>query len=184
MPEGTAHGAPAALPSAYLVHRTPTRLRLRIPERRGDRFFFAAAQEHLGTLEGVSALCATPATGSILVQHGPDLRLTELEEQARRTGLFALAGVAPREPPLAEQLARRFAALDAAVRRSTGGAEDGASLLLLGLLVAALVQLARGNVAVPALTATWYALHLTLMARTDPAAPKEPAVQGGEPGPR
>lgn len=143
---------------ARLVHRLPGRVRLKIDGRRGDRAWFDATALELSLLEGILAVDANPLTGSLLIRHeGPLERL--LRELAER-GLLRVASLELQEIPLARRLAQRAAAVDEGLRRASAGELDLAGAALLGLLLLALVQAARGQLAGPAVSLVWYASSL------------------------
>src|SRR3954465_11472649 len=47
---------------AYIVHRTPSRLRFKFPERRHDQAFFSALQKQIMGWEGVLTVQTNPLT--------------------------------------------------------------------------------------------------------------------------
>ena len=57
---------------AHIVHRTATRLRIRVPARRLDEIFFRDLKARLAGCPGVFAVEANPLTGSVLIEHGPE----------------------------------------------------------------------------------------------------------------
>ena len=125
------------IPSAEVVHRVNGRLRLRVAERRGDGPWFATTRKSLAAFPGVSRVTANPDTGTFLVR-GKDLALRRIPEIAEDRGWFALAGpAAPRLP--------------------AGDALAGLAPVFFGLAV---LQAARGQIMVPALSLLWYALEI------------------------
>lgn len=143
---------------ARLVHRLPGRVRLKIDGKRGDRAWFDALALELSLSEGILAVDANPLTGSLLIRHeGPLERL--LGELAER-GSLHVASLEPQEIPLGRRLAQRAAAVDESLRRASAGELDLAGAALLGLLLLALVQAARGQLAGPAVSLLWYASSL------------------------
>lgn len=57
------------VPIAYIEHQIPGRLRLRIPDRRGDAAFFERIVGTLSKLPDVTELDGSPLTGSIRIRH-------------------------------------------------------------------------------------------------------------------
>src|SRR3954468_24874088 len=53
----------------YIVHRTPSRLRLKFSERRHDQAFFSALQKQIRGWEGVLAVETNLLTASVLIRH-------------------------------------------------------------------------------------------------------------------
>lgn len=156
-----------------LVHQTPGRLRIRIPDRRGDRDFFDVVAHVLEACEGVTAVTANPLTGSIVVCHtGP---LETIIDHARAFGVSPPPGLPPES------------SVPAGGKQQTPGRQDrghpklgqddpGAALpanraprstgVTLSQAIAAafagfgLVQLAEGNIFAPALSLFWYAAQI------------------------
>jgi hypothetical protein len=165
----------STLPEAYAVHQSPGRMRLRIPERKRDAAFFLAVGERLAGLEGIEQLRVNPMTGGVLIAHS--LPPEAIFRFAEENGLFTLgsssqpvsqptAGSGPRRSLTA--IGRLFTHYDRKFRRLTGEQLDISSLVVVGLGLAGLLQLVRGNVAAPAwYTAFWYALNIFLKAQPD-----------------
>jgi Heavy metal associated domain 2 len=153
----------ADLPEARVCHFTPNRVRLRIPERRHDRAFFESVKRQLSQWQGVERVEVNPATASVLIHYsdGPAF----LAEHYAENNLFTVGDIQPDGSGLetlpAISIAQRtrsgVEAFDKAVQRLSGGQADLRSLVVLGLLGSGVVQLLRGNVAVPAITLFWCA---------------------------
>ncbi|WP_133175310.1 HMA2 domain-containing protein [Sphingomonas oleivorans] len=156
----------ADLPRAYVSHRLPGRIRLRVPERRGDTGFFEAIRERLAGAANIAAVTIAPATGSILILGTGADRLTEIVGE---TGLLALV-----EPPaettprtgdgsrgtVIERVRQNMDAMDQWLAGTTGSRDSFRSLVYIGLIGAGFYQLARGNVFGPATTLFWRAGEL------------------------
>jgi hypothetical protein len=163
----------STLPEAYAVHQSPGRMRLRIPERKRDAAFFLAVGERLAGLEGIEQLRVNPMTGGVLIAHS--LPPEAISRFAEENGLFSLeANSQPAPRPTARggprrsltAIGRLFSRYDGRLRRLTGDQLDIPSLAVLGLGLAGLVQLVRGNVAgLSWYTAFWYALNIFLKAQ-------------------
>lgn len=125
------------IPAAELVHRIDGRLRLRVPERRGDEAWFADTRKALAGFPGVLRVTANPGTGSFLIR-GKDLALRRIPEIAEDRGWFTLAEPQRHEKPASDALA-------------------GLAPVFFGLAV---LQAARGQIMVPALSLLWYALEI------------------------
>jgi hypothetical protein len=173
------------LPQARVCHLTSGRLRLKIPEKRGDDGFFGTVRERLSGWDAVQAVAVNPLTGSVLVHFADPAAL--VAENAQKNDLFAVAyeemTEAEVEAPLIERAARGFAAADAAVRRWTAGGADLRGSLFVALLAGGLYQLARGNIAAPAATLLWYAGEMLHLRDTAPTAanrslPESAAAEG------
>ena len=128
------------LPRAFLAHRLPGRLRVRVPSRKGDRTYFGRAAERLGAHPGIRAVRVSPRTASVAIEHdGP---AGEVARLARECGLFDLP-----EGAVVATLA------EAAPARIVGVQPRAA--VAAGLAGLGVVQLARGNVAGTGLEHLW-----------------------------
>lgn len=150
------------LPSAYIVHHLGTRLRLRLPERRGDEAFFAVAEQQLAACPAVSAVTANPLTGSLLINYRGDI--ADLSAFADLQQLFHIQQPATPDVEMLDVVSERIDQVDRFIQRSAQGHIDLNDVLFFGLVAAAAVQLARGNVFGPtssllASAATVLALH-------------------------
>jgi hypothetical protein len=155
-----------------LVHHIAGRTRFRILEKRGDSAYFANVTEQLGQCPGVSSVIASEVTGSVLVLHEapePDV----LVAYARTFELFNLpAATVPAvhagRPP-AELITHSLGHLDQWIRAETGSCTDLRSLVLTGLIGAAVWQTLRGQLLPAAATLIWYALSVATNDRGQPA---------------
>jgi hypothetical protein len=125
------------IPSAEIVHRINGRLRLRVPERRGDDVWFADTRRALAGFPGVLRVAANSDTGSFLIR-GKDLALRRIPEIAEDRGWFMLSDSHRHRKPASDALA-------------------GLAPVFFGLAV---LQAARGQIMVPALSLLWYALEI------------------------
>lgn len=138
-------------PQAYVVHETPSRLRLRIPARRRDKAYFVAALRLLCEKMPTARIDANPLTASILISGANAPQLLEALDGA---GPFRLS----REPESqVGQLGRELQGLNRRLLNLSAGRVDARAYIVLALLVSAMVQIARGRVFAPAVTLLWYA---------------------------
>jgi hypothetical protein len=79
------------LPSAYFSHRSAQRMRLRIPERRGDLSYFIKIQEALKSWDSSLNIQITPLTSSVLIE--PSLDADKLKFYAEGLALFKLKSI-------------------------------------------------------------------------------------------
>jgi hypothetical protein len=62
-----------------VVHRTPKRLRLKVPPRRHDEAFFAGLQQELIKQRGIISVDLNSLTGSVVIVHdGKAVRLRSI----------------------------------------------------------------------------------------------------------
>lgn len=138
------------------------RLRLKLPQRRGDDAFFARVREVLGTCPGVTEVDSNALTASVLVRHGA--APAAVMEYAASQGLFRIdAEPEPDAITLLDQFADRFREIDAEMRSLSAGRIDLASLSFLVLLGLGLYQLQQGRVLASGATLLWYAASLALL---------------------
>jgi hypothetical protein len=159
---------------AVVMHRTPTRMRIRIAERRGDAGYFAALQRVLLENPDVLKVAARPATGSVVIWcvEGFDLDASD--------GLFLGLEIvgAPAPLPATVQACRNVAVVDDRIRSMSGG-EVGLAAFLVKLVVA----IATGGVGLQLLT--WCAEALVQAARQRANAPAAwPALTAAAPVPQ
>lgn len=135
--------------AAYVVHRLPGRLRLRIPSRRGDRRYFSAVETRLRNASDQTAnIVANPYTASLLIEGVAALEAAQ-----------DLLTVAENPPvrPLAGTLRDGWRRLDDGVVRATQGAAGAAEMAIVILLSLAVVQSLRGRTLGPASQMIWNA---------------------------
>jgi hypothetical protein len=142
-----------------LAHASPGRVRLRLA-RALDRDAMEALADRLAGCAGVSRVALRPSTGSVILEGaggGEEI-----------LGRLVDAGAVRRLPPRKPQSVSRTAelglvGLDMEIRKRTEGALDFRASMALLLFAAALVQLARGQVAGPFST-----LAISALAFVDP----------------
>lgn len=146
----------------HIAHQTNGRVRIDLPAKRGDSDYFSRLSEQLNNVDEVLHVRTNALIGSLVLEFdGPlDAVLQRLEDIAlevanpRHDGLgdgaADEAATSPSPPPAS--------ALSALPYRLVSGRQIH-PMLLVGLLFGAIgvVQAARGQVLVPALSAFWYA---------------------------
>ncbi len=159
------------LPKAYVTHAVPGRVRLKIPARRGKAEYFRALAAWLESRDGVDRADANPRTASVLI------RLTEpfagLAADAEDGGLFSVAAADELMPTAVARLRDDVAALNTGLARMSGGEVDLASATVAALLLMALGQALRGNIATPAISLLWFAVSVVM-------APERVGGEGGD----
>jgi hypothetical protein len=144
---------------AYVTHRTPSRLRIRVPARRRDAAWWQRVGAELRAAPGVSAVEVNPLTASILIHHDGSFEPARALAGHELLSLIEERRVASRS--FLEQVRGRFAAIDGAISVASEGKVDLASLTLLGLSGLVVQQLLRGNVVqAPAVTLAWNVAEL------------------------
>lgn len=137
-------------PRAYVVHRLPGRLRLRLERLPDADAFYERLGLALAALPAEVDVAVNPRTRSMLFRHPPDVA-DALETWLADCELFQTEhGPPPRSPALAP-LASRTAGLNRAISEASAGSVDLRTLLFIAVLGLALRQLIRGEVLGPAL---------------------------------
>jgi len=156
--------------AAEVAHRSAQRLRLRFPHQRGDADFFAKLERSALGVEGVLAATARPATGSLILRHK-----TDFGTLAARLHDAGVCDIRPHPEDHRPEVEAHHLSdeLDSRLYQASGGQLDLRAVGAFALVLMAILQIARGRVAVPATTALWYGLSL-LMANARGARPPEP----------
>lgn len=140
-------------PTAHIVHQTPSRVRLRIPEKRHDKAFFVGLAKTLGDLLDAE-VDVNPTTSGVLIVAKDAMSLVgalgdkapfELVDDARDAGVTL------------PQLRQQFEGWNARFTRFIGGGADARSYIILVLIASSVLQVARGRTLAPAVTMLWYA---------------------------
>ncbi|MFN3920049.1 MAG: HMA2 domain-containing protein [Methylohalobius sp.] len=146
--------------SAYLSHVATGRVRVKVPERRGDEAYFSALKTALSARSDIQGVQASARTGSVLLLHDGSLDLNALAKQAKDQGWFQLDLTPPASESLSGLISRQLDRLDHFMRRFSGSRLDNPPLIFLALTVLAVRQIAKGQVAPPAATTLWYLYEL------------------------
>jgi hypothetical protein len=159
---------------AYLVHRLPGRVRLKVPGHRGDAAFFAELSRRVRHMPRVKDVAVNPTTGSVLLRHEGDFADVLSELLGSETG--DLIEMAMTLPSVAHRLRREAGHLDRAVKRWSGHSLDLGTVVALGLAALAGVQLIRGRAPAQAVSLAWYSAELLGRWKESPP-PAAPAVE-------
>jgi hypothetical protein len=116
---------------AFVVHRTPTRLRIKIPERRRQVAYFAALRRVLVEHPDVVQVEVNPLTASVVINCRPGFDLTAPGNRFLRLKVAPAGSVAPS----AGEAWLHPAALDRRIRTLSGG-EIGLIAFIIKLVVA------------------------------------------------
>jgi len=154
------------LPEAHICHRTPDRIRIKIPARKGDAAYFAWLRDQACQCPGVTKAEVNAVTGSVLLSHQLDIR--QLAEFAAANHLFSLeiSGAVPKT--LNDKVVDSFRDLNGQIKGLSGNELDIPSIAFVGLLGIGIYELSMGNFVVPFWhTAFWYAMSIVLNSRSD-----------------
>lgn len=152
------------LPTGYIAHRVGDRVRLRIPERKGDTAYFMRVERDLAACERVVYVEANPLTASILLRYNgsnDDLRRDVISRD-----LFDIEEQPPPVDPVLTVAAERIDQLDRFLQRSSNGSFDLLEVAFVGLIGASIIQVLRGQALGPASTLLAHAFAILALYRS------------------
>ena len=153
-------------PSAYIKHQLPGRVRLKIPQKRGDFRYFDRIAEIFTDCPGITQLQLNPPAASILICHVTETDFLNIAEFAQTNGLFTIIEQPEEETfsipylPIPKLTSKGLNRVDESLMDFSKGRLDGRSLLFLTLIGLAVRQVTQGNIMGPASTLLWYAFSL------------------------
>ncbi len=157
------------LPEAYISHSIPGRLRVKIPSRKGDMYFFGDVFKQLSLCAGVERVEVNSLTGSVLLFHTANIG--RISEFARENNLFLIREekrFAGGQTYLSRRISTAFRDLNQKVLVSTKGFASIPDLIVVALVGLSIYQISRGNFLAPAwYTALWYAMNIFLKSRAN-----------------
>jgi hypothetical protein len=159
---------------AYVVHRIPGRVRLKVPARRGDAAFFAELSQRVRRMPRVRHVDVNPMTGSVLLRHEGDFAHIASELLGSDAG--QLVEMAMALPSVARHVRHEVKDLDQALRRWSHHALDLGTVVAVGLAAMAGLQLLRGRAPSQAVSLAWYSAELLGRWKEPPAA-LPPAIE-------
>lgn len=154
-------------PNAFVKHQLPGRVRLKIPQKKGDFHYFDDLAERFANCRGITQLQLNPPSASLLICHEPDLSFPKIVEFAEENGLFTLIdmpddyeAITIPKLPITVLTSTGLTRIDTSLLNFSQGRLDGRSLLFLALIGLAIRQMTRGHIMAPAATLLWYALQV------------------------
>lgn len=152
-------------PSAYIKHQLPGRVRLKIPQKKGDFGYFDRIAELFSNCPGITQLQLNPPAASILICHVPETEFLNIAEFAQANGLFTITEQAEQTftmpfLPIPTFTSKGLNRVDESLMGFSQGLLDGRSLLILALIGLAVRQITKGHIMGPASTLLWYAFSL------------------------
>jgi len=153
-------------PTAYIKHQLPGRVRLKIPQKRGDIGYFDRIAELFADCPGITQLQLNPPAASILICHRTRTRFLKIAEFAQTNGLFTITEQPEQETfslpylPIPKLTSLSLNRLDESLMDFSRGRLDGRSLLFLALVGLAVRQMTKGRIMGPATSLLWYAFRL------------------------
>lgn len=152
-------------PSAYIKHQLPGRVRLKIPQKKGDLGYFDRIAELFADYPGITQLQLNPPAASILICHGAETHFVNIAEFAQDNGLFMITEqpeeiISIPRMPIATLTSTGLKSFDESLMDFTRGRVDSRSFFVLALTGLAIHQITKGNLMAPASSLLWYAIEL------------------------
>lgn len=151
------------LPDAYISHRTPQRLRLKIPSEEGDAGYFLAVKKKLSEYHVVERFEINPVTGSILFLHEQvqQVDVVAIAEYAETNKLFRLKVPTRTQTGFSGAITDAFLDANERVRDFSGDQVNVPDLAFIGLLGLGIFQLSTGGITAPLWHAgLWYGYNI------------------------
>ncbi len=163
-------------PEAYVAHATSSRLRIKIPAKRGDGGYFAVLQDEFIRFSGFERVeVSAPAASILFVDPGIQRQL--IAEVAETRGLFRLLEGKGAEEPIARRVLEPLEQTSRKLKDFTGEELDLTTAVFVALLGVGTFQVLRGNLALPPwYTAFWYALGVFTKLMVDKADAKKQEI--------
>jgi hypothetical protein len=170
----------STVPEAYVCHASSGRVRVRIPAKKNDPIYFSGLREYLAPIPGVVRVEVNALTASVLVEHQLEMNsiddLKPVADYSEMSGLFKLVVPTRAAPnrgaiPVGQCLAATIARFNEQVKSWTSGMLDFPTVAALGLISVGVVQASRGLIAVPAISALWYATEVLKFQLTNNSTP-------------
>jgi len=139
---------------AHIVHSLPGRTRLKLPERRGEPRYFAQLSERLNQCAGIVRVQTNPRTGSLLLEHRVPLEQIAAFAQAQQ--LFTLAPPESLQQEIKSSAQASLRWLNRQLAQTGEGLLNVRVVLILGLAGLTLIQVARGQILLPATNLLWF----------------------------
>jgi len=146
-----------ALPSAFISHSVPGRVRIRIPAMRHQSPYFERVRERLATVAGLHRLTTNTRTASVLLEYEGEIE--PVEQIGERLELFALEE-RPHRPSLTQWIHAVASQPDALLKQVTDGRVDATGVAALALAGMGISQIVRGQALPAGLTLLWNASDL------------------------
>jgi len=162
-------------PEGFLAHSTDTRLRIKIPSKRGDRSYFGRLQEECRRFLAYRSVHVSPSAASILLEdEGIDVEA--FLQFAETRGFFRLNPEAGAAAPIEKRVLRPLRQFSSRILAFTSGEVDLKKAIFVGLLAIGALQVFRGRLPMPPwYTAFWYAFGIfTKLMMDDVAKQKSP----------
>jgi hypothetical protein len=135
-----------------VVHSLPGRKRIKIDARRGDAAYFATLEKELAECPGVGTVTTDPRTGMALISHTAEDSV--LWSHIAKHDLFQFG---KNETSAPTPVHSSIAGAEHKSYTNPGKRPDTRRLIFLAMMSMGVVQVIKGNIAIPAIAAFWYA---------------------------
>lgn len=160
------------IPEARIVHRTPTRLRLKMVSKGDHERYLRALPEKFSGFSGIDEIAINPVTGSVLFKHGSNG--DEIIDFMKKNNILEISVNPAGAPSVHRGVSSVYEDLDRLVNDLSNGSTNAGGIAFMCLLAYGILQISRGNVAGPAwYTAFWYALNIFLKSQPGEVIPDE-----------
>ncbi len=139
---------------AHIVHSLPGRTRLKVPDRRGEPRYFTRLSERLSQYAGVVRVQTNPRTGSLLLEH--TVPLAQIAAFAQSQQLFTLGPPEPLQREITQSTQAGLRWLNRQFAQASEGLLNVRVALILGLAGLIIIQVARGQILMPATNLLWF----------------------------
>jgi hypothetical protein len=148
------------MPMAVVSHFTKTRVRLKMPARRGNASYFDLLDHKITVAFPSTAVQVTPMTGSLLLT-GDAVNLDEIADFGRTEKLFNVASRSSDDNAMALSIPASLQSANRRIQKISAGRVDLSGALFISLVIVGAVELMRGKWRTPPwYTAFWYAFGL------------------------
>jgi hypothetical protein len=170
-------------PSAYIKHQIPGRVRLKIPQKKGDLEYFGQIAELFADCPHITELQLNPTSASLLICHEITADFLNIADFARKKGLFTIIDKPDDTFKIPNQPITKFAStginrLDKSLSDFTQGFLDGRSLLFLALIGLAIRQMSKEHFLGASSSLLWYAFRVLDEANGNPFETEMPDDAG------
>ena len=146
-------------PLARVAHALPGRKRIKIDGKRGDAAYFAMLEKKLAECPGVGRVTTDPRTGTVLVNHtaeDPVLWGYIAEHELFQFGKNEMSI----PTPVHSSIVGGIRVAEHKPYTKSGKKPDIRRVIFLAMVGMGVVQVIRGNIAIPAIAAFWYAYFI------------------------
>ena len=132
--------------AAVITHCSPTRMRVRVPNKRHDPDFFKVLAQEFKNFSGVIGVESNPLTASVLLLIEGDVLAIRCLVEACQWLEFKVFSKKSKSPSLVDQASNLTLEANQILRSATAGLLDVPSLLFLMLFGLGVFQVSQGKI--------------------------------------